>query len=365
MFLNKGLSILLVLIVALMLISSATATQTLEILDRTDNSITIKDGIDREVTIEGPVEKIVVLDAHQQLTSALEAIGVYDKIVGVDIGTSQEKLLFPDIEEKTVVGTSAELDLEALLKLEPDVVFTVRSVPGDEVGQMEDIGLTVVAISLYPNPDDYFVPALENTRVLGAIVGAEETANEFADWKEKYLGAISERVADIPEDEKISSLYTYRWTDSTVSSSGAKNRFHSVLDFIGTKDINNDLDVDWAVIDLEEILVKDPQFIIIEEMNHLSGYDITDPSAMESDVSAVRNLPGFDTVNAVKNNNVYILPSVLVSGDTWLAAIYMAPVFYPDLFSDFDPIAIHQEYVDKYLQLDMDISDDTFIYPRV
>ena len=365
MFLKRRISLILSLIIVLSLvISSISASPVMSVLDKTDKSVTVKDILDREVTVKSPVEKIVVLDAHQQVTSALEAMGAYDKIVGVDVDTSKEKLLFPNIGQKDFVGTKDELDLEEILKLDPDVVFDVGTFLGDEVKQMEDVGLPVVAVSLYPNPDDHFDPTIENTRVIGTIVGTEKTANEFADWKEKYLNIIKERVATIPEDKKVTSLYTYRWTNSTLSSSGLKNRFHSALDFIGTSDVNNDLDVDWAVIDLEDILMKNPQFIVFEEMNHMSGYDVSDTSAMEKDLTAVRSLPGLNTVDAVKNNKVYGLPSVLISGDTWLAAIYLAPVIYPDLFKDFDPVKIHQEYVDRYLKLNMDISDDTFIYPK-
>lgn len=356
--------ILLLMAVLTLIITSVSASSVISVIDKTDKSVTVKDILDREVKIKSPVEKIVVLDAHQQVTTALEAMGAYDKIVGVDLDTSKEKLLFPNIGQKDFVGTKKELDLEEILKLDPDVVFDVGTSIGDEVKQMQDVGLPVVTVSLYPNPVDHFDPTIENTRVIGTIVGAENTANEFADWKEKYLNIIKERVANIPEDKKVTSLYTYRWTNSTLSSSGIKNRFHSALDFIGTKDVNNDLDVDWAVIDLEDILKKNPQFIVFEEMNHMSGYDVNDTSAMEKDHSAVRSLPGLNTVDAVKNNKIYGLPSVLISGDTWLAAIYLAPVIYPELFKDFDPVKIHQEYVDKYLKLDMDISDDTFIYPK-
>ena len=360
---SRGFIILLVLIVVLIAASSVTAAPILHILERSDDSITIKDIQDREVTIEGPVEKIVVFDAYCQITSTLKAIGAYDKIIGVDLETSKEQFLFPAIEEKNVIGTKAEFDLEALLELDPDVIFDVPL--GSEVQQMEDAGLAVVLVSFYPNNQDYFEPCIENVRVLGAIVGAEETANEFADWKKEHLGIIREKVSNLNAGEKVSALYTYEWSDLTVSSSGLKNRFHSVLDFLGAKDVNNNFDVERVILDPKQIIIKNPQFIIFEEMNHMSGYDITDVSAMQHGLSAIRSLPGFETVDAVKNKNIYGLPSILLSGDTWLATIYLAPIFYPDLFSDFDPIAIHQEYVDKYLQLDMDISDDTFIYPRV
>ena len=52
-------------------------------------------------------------------------------------------------------------------------------------------------------------------------------------------------------------------------------------------------------------------------------------------------------------------------GPGWLMGIaYCAKWFHPDLFEDFDPQAIHQEYLDRFQRLDFDVSEHgVFVYP--
>jgi len=343
--------------------SLASASVIMDVTSETPNAVTVKDFTDREVTIKQPVERIVILDAHQQLTSALEAMGLYDKIVGIDTDTAKEKDLFPNIDQKTIIGTKKELDIEQILKLKPDVVFDVGSYPGDEVKKMEAAGLNVVTISLFPTPDEGFKPTIENTRVLGSIVGAKENANQLADWKKHYLDIISNRVSNLSDSDRPLALYTYKWKDNSIFGAGAKNRFHYALEFAGAKDMNADLNEDWAEIDLEAIIKDNPAFIVFEEMDHKSGYGISDPSIMKEKIASLKAIPGFSNVDAVKNNKIYGLPMSVLSGDTWLGTMYLAPVFHPDLFKDFDPVKIHQEYIDKFIHSNEKISDDLFLYP--
>ena len=364
MHIRKCIQVLCTVLLLLSIFSViGTASTIMTVTSESPDSVTINDYLDREVTIKQPVERIVILDAHQQLTSALEAMGLYDKIVGIDTDTAKEKVLFPDIDKKTIVGTRKELDIEQILELNPDIVFDVGTYPGDEIQKMEAAGLNVVSISLFPTPDLGFKPTIENTRILGSIVGAREKADDFADWKKKYLDIISDRVSNLSDSEKPLALYTYKWKDNSIFGSGSKNRFHYVLEFAGSRDMNADLNEDWAEIDLEAVIKDNPSFIVFEEMDHQSGYGIRDPSAMQGKIASLKEVPGFSNVDAIKNDNIYGLPMSVLSGDTWLGAIYLAPVFHPDLFNDYDPVAIHQEYIDKFMHSNEKIASDVFLYP--
>lgn len=359
------LKFLALLVFVCVICSCGSASVMMDVISESSDSVTVKDSVDRVVTIKQPVERIVVIDAHQQMTSALQAIGLYDKIVGIDSEAAEEKSLFPDIDQKTIIGNDNELDFEQIIKLKPDVVFDVGSYPGDEIEKMESLGLTVVQISLFPTLQEGFNPTIENTRVLGSIVGAKEKANQFADWKAHYLDIINERVSGLTADDVPLALYTYKWKDNSIFGAGAKNRFHFVLEFAGSTDMNGDLNEDWAEIDLEAVIKDNPEFIIFEEMDHKSGYGISDPTVMVDKIKSLKAVPGFENVDAIKKNQIYGLPVSVLSGDTWLGAIYLAPVFHPDLFADFDPVAIHQEYIDKFMRVDENVAQDVFLYPAL
>lgn len=101
MLVKWGFSVLLALILLLSLFCSlGTAAVIMTVTSENADSVTIHDYSDRDVTIKQPVERIVILDAHQQLTSALQAMGLYDKIVGIDADTAKETGLFPNIDKK-------------------------------------------------------------------------------------------------------------------------------------------------------------------------------------------------------------------------------------------------------------------------
>jgi hypothetical protein len=65
----------------------------------------------------------------------------------------------------------------------------------------------------------------------------------------------------------------------------------------------------------------------------------------------------------VKENRVYGIAMSVFSGETWLAAIYLAPLFHPDIFSDFNAQNIHQEYLDRFMGGTEKVSQGVFLYP--
>ena len=76
--------------------------------------------------------------------------------------------------------------------------------------------------------------------------------------------------------------------------------------------------------------------------------------------------PGFGDTNAGKNNEVYVtyFINTLGPGDH-IGVLYFAKWLYPDLFQDLDPQAVHQEYIDKFQNVDYDLEEHgVFVYPN-
>jgi len=76
--------------------------------------------------------------------------------------------------------------------------------------------------------------------------------------------------------------------------------------------------------------------------------------------------PELQNVTAVKNGQVHVIDAGMTYGlDYPVAIVYMAKWFHPELFSDLDPQAIHQEFVDRFCPgLDFDvIKHGAFVYP--
>jgi len=94
------------------------------------------------------------------------------------------------------------------------------------------------------------------------------------------------------------------------------------------------------------------------------GYATDDVSALRGKREEIMNRPGFAAVPAVKNGSVYTCYSNILLGSMYFVGVaYYAKWFYPELFEDLKPNAIHQEYLTKFLRIDYDLSKHgVFVY---
>ena len=91
------------------------------------NPRTIIDSANRTVTIYKPVKGIVVLNSDAG--EAVKILGVSDKVVGI-VDTIEEKpFYFPDMFEKTVVGTWEEIRWEKIVDLSSLIPTSWTSFP--------------------------------------------------------------------------------------------------------------------------------------------------------------------------------------------------------------------------------------------
>lgn len=74
---------------------------------------------------------------------------------------------------------------------------------------------------------------------------------------------------------------------------------------------------------------------------------------------------GWSNITAVKDGRVYMLLYEFgASPGVPVAIAYMAKWFYPELFSDLEPQAIHHEYLNEIQGLNYDLKDHgVFVYP--
>ena len=64
------------------------------------------------------------------------------------------------------------------------------------------------------------------------------------------------------------------------------------------------------------------------------------------------------------NRYVISVDMIDMSAGFFLGVGYMAKLLHPDLFVDFDPQAIHQEYLDRFQRIDYDLDEHgIFVYP--
>lgn len=122
------------------------------------------------------------------------------------------------------------------------------------------------------------------------------------------------------------------------------------LEFSGGINIFADLD-GYLTVDPEEVIIRNPQVMYAWTKCPL-GYNTTDTGPVEECRQAIMDYPGFDQIDAVKSGRVYFISSDTQSVHPSIFQYYLAKWFHPDLFEDVDPVAIHKEWMERFLGIE-------------
>ena len=328
-------------------------------------------------TVHKPIKRIVDLSAGFA-TEVMRALDAKDKIIAVSKNIADESYgIFPELSKLPVVaGSWHKPDYEAILSQNPDALMTyipwASSWALTKNEWKEKLpGVQIISLGFVNPMGKKWTGAggvgehaglIENTRKLGYILGKEDEAEEFCDWYEGWLSKVKERTDGLSEDEKP-RVYTEWHQDYRF----LKGRHHQICTLAGGIDLLDDLPTHHGYVDPEWVLEKNPDIIIIVRNAGFSGgYGTDDPSVMKAIRDGVLNRPELANVAAVKNDRVYVEDAALTNGPrTIMAVTYHAKRYYPELFDDIDPRAIHQEYLDRFQHLDFNVYEHgVFVYPE-
>ena len=318
----------------------------------------------RIVTVKKPVKRVVAFSIYA--TEVMQSLKATDKIVGVS-KTLKTDILFPELVDLPCVGSAGAPDYEKIVELQPDLFFWyVRSAYDKSAHKLESLlpSTTIVRISC-TTPDIY----IEDVRKIGYILDRKDEAEEFIDFYEECLKQIDEKVETISEDEKPRVFYTMpTYFPTRIYTFSRPFDVHQVI--VGAGGINIAADIagagSYPTIDPEWVTVQNPEIII--GGNPRFGYNRMGDTA-EADMSAIRDkimlYPAWGHTAAVESGKVYLLDTTIVwqSAHHFIGTVYMAKLLHPDLFEDLDPQSMHQEYLDRFLGLDINMDEYVFVYP--
>ena len=328
-----------------------------------ESELTIVDGRGKDVTINKPVESIVGGSiTNYEVLRALKSGG---KLVGTCKYHLSRKVYCPELSEVADFGAYPP-DWEIIYGLNPDLAVTMSPTCGyvDQWAQIcEDAGITHVVITC--NRPKILI---EDITKWGYILDKEEEAEEFIDFIQDTLAEITEKIGDIPEDEKPSVWIRPYWKEWGVA--GNEGPPDIVLTIAGGRNIAADLDFGDKcnlAVDPEWIIEQDPDVIITMLSGSKAGYETDDPSEIVAAREEIMNRPELAAVKAVKNGQVYVMSCDLMSGPKYITSIpYYAKALHPDLFEGWDHQAIHQQYVTEFQGLDFDVYEQgVWVYPSL
>jgi iron complex transport system substrate-binding protein len=335
-----------------------------QIINGTEKEITIIDSANRTVTVKLPIKRIAV--GGTEIAVATRILGATDRIVGVGkaiVTQDMQKKFFPELQELPSIG-GGEIDYEAVLAVKPDLFITYSFQKAEEK-KLPDV--TVLNFNFYRARNTF-----NEMKTLGYVLGAEERTQEYIDFCEPIIKDISARLDRVPSDKKTRVYLEAQGDYVTHTKMGAAGY---QIELAGGQNIAADMiggATGWLEVDPEWVLTENPDAIVKmagwNRDNTTAGYETDDFTSMKALRDRILNRSEFAKVRAIENGKVEILTyDITYTPDYIISVAYMAKLFYPEQFKDLDPVAIHQEYLDKFHKsLGWDVrKHGTFVYPPI
>lgn len=235
--------------------------------------LTVKDDLGRTVTLSSEPKRIItMLPSH---TETLVALGVADKLVGVDKYSN-----FPAnvVGKLPVVGSAFSPDLEKIVALKPSLILADESKSSKLTPKLEAAGLNV-----FGGTAQTYNEVFEKMALLGKLVNREAAATRLITSTRAQLGELQKSVRGLPV------VSVYYEVDPAPYSVGPNSFIGALIAKAGGKTIIPASMGDFPKIDPELIVKANPQVII--------GLTLEE----------ARKRPGWSNIAAVKNGRVYKL----------------------------------------------------------
>lgn len=294
------------------------ATEAAEVASDDDAGypVTVTRTDDVELTIDEQPERIVSLSPGA--TETFFAIGAGDQLAGVDMHADYP----PEAAELDQVD-AFQPDPEAILDLEPDLVFVVFDADGI-VSTLDDLDVPVLYLDAPTSLDGL----MEDIETLGDVTGNSDQATELVDSLQERIDDV---VATIPENNEGPSVY--HELDDQFFSVSPDSFVGDVYTTLGLDNIADGAMGEYPQLSEEIILEEDPEVIIVP----------TDGQAEGERADEIRERAGWDEVSAVQNDRVYEIDSDLISrpGPRIVDALeQLAEMIYPEAFASIHANAV-------------------------
>lgn len=325
----KSLSLLIMLLAASMCMHS---------LCLAGDTVTVTDLAKRAVNVPKNPGKIICLSPGT--LRLICYLGAQDRLVGVEKFEKKRPvgrpywLANPQLAKLPSVGPggpksiNSEPDLEAVLRVKPDVIFAsyMKAPTANTLQKKLHIPVVVVSYGSFATFDPV---VYESLKVIGNVLGKEQRAEEVVDFIEAARKDLLKRVKDVP-DSKKPTVYVggigykgFQGIESTDAS-------YVPLEWVKAQNVAKSLQkTGHLFIDKEKLISWNPQIIFV------------DAGGMKLVQEDFRKKPDFyKGLGAVNSKSVFrLLPFnwYMTNIGTAIADAYACgKILYPEKFSAID-----------------------------
>jgi len=261
----------------------------------------ITDDLGNVISIDRIPTRVVTLAPN--LTEIIYFLQQEDHLVGNTLYCNYP----PPAQRIEKVGDILTFNYEKILTLKPDIIFiTVEGNTKETYDKFKELGL-----KLFVSNPRSFVGIKKTITDFGKIFSIEkETQRKIAEWD----SIVTNIKNNSPNKMKPTAMFAIEL--KPIMLAGKNTFINEYLEFCGLKNIAEDSPMNYPVFNREEILKRNPDYIII-------------PTGDNETIRDIKNLyPEWKNLKAIKNNNVLFVDRDLYSrpGSRFVEAV-------KDLFS--------------------------------
>jgi iron complex transport system substrate-binding protein len=252
--------------------------------DPTVEDLKLVDDLGKQIQLDTVPERVITLAPN--LTELVFELGKGKSIIG-----NTQYCNYPDSAKNVEkVGDLLTINFEKVLKLNPDIIFlTVEGNTEESYNKLIELGLKVFVSN--PKNFDGIKKSLSD---MGKIFKKENTSEIIiGKWNER----ISKVKSSISNEPPKTAMFLIAL--QPIMLAGSDTYLNEFLMVCRLKNIADDSDLSYPVFSREQVINRDPDYIIYSEgMNH--------------DEEAFKNAyPEWSGLKAIKNNNIIFIDADL------------------------------------------------------
>ncbi len=324
----------------------------------------VVDHTGREIEIPAQIDRIVISSILPLPSVYCLFEGSAEKLVGIhpsSMAAAQNSILpkvVPDIVDvNTDFLQGDEINVEELLKLDPDVVFY----SADNTAEYEKLtaaGIPAVGFST-SNWDYDCVATFENwVKLLGEVLQQQDKAAGIADYGYEVYDEIQTVLNEAGDDlERPKALILFHYGEGTMRTSGSNFFGQYWLDSSGAVNVAESLS-GTPEINMEQVYEWNPDIIYITNFSSYLPEDLYSNTIEGDDWSPVK---------AVQEGQVYKFPLGMYrwfppASDTPLVLKWLAQKNQPELFADIDMEQEVRGYYERFYNVSLTDEDVNQIF---
>lgn len=313
-----------ILLTVLLIILGVSATGLAEV-SFTDSSGT-------PITLPAPAERVVCLNSD--VAEAMVLLGAGDRVVGVAQTVTTDSALMRHLPKAVSVGDWQTPSVEKTLQLKPDAVIGYSSSKPKNADQFTGTGINLIYLDCYK-----FDTLDRDIRELGTMTGTKTEAEKYCSFLNSYKQQVSDRLSTITSP--LPTVYVEGYSD--YSAQGKDSGVDILLGIARGKNLAADLGEQWPKVTPEWVISENPAVI-------LKTASLKPDITLDKVRDAIMTRTGFEVLDAVKEERVFVLNGDLVYGPRSPAGlVYLAKALHPEECSDFSPDAVLEEYAEKFV----------------